>query len=145
MRTPRPEDFDPKFRDQKVDEIDLSNVVPLLPKQEIKLEVDNVRKRTSGQVHKSASGQADKQTSGRLSLPDFLKLHLENKGAAKETFRLPPELIEVVDMLPFQIKMAHKVKTSKKSIVALALAYVIWDYEKNGEESLLYKNLIRAK
>jgi hypothetical protein len=106
---------------------------------------ENVRKRTSGHVHKRTSGQADMQTSGHLSWSDFWKLYLDDKGAAKETFRLPPDLIETIGNLPFQIKMAHKVKVSKKDLVTLALSYLIWDYEKNGNESLLFKHLIHPK
>ncbi len=107
--------------------------------------VENVRKRTSGHVHKQTSGQADMSAGGHVNWPDFWKQYLDDKGAAKETFRLPPELIDLIDNLPFQIKMTHQVKISKKSLVALALSYIVWDYEKNGKESLLFKHLIHPK
>ena len=105
----------------------------------------NVRKRTSGHVHLLTNGQADMSASRHMNWPDFWKQYLDDKGAAKETYRLPPELIDLIDNLPFQIKMTHRVKISKKALVALALSYLVWDYEKNGNESLLFKNLIHPK
>lgn len=70
---------------------------------------------------------------------EFIRTYLEPKPVTHTTFRYPVELLERLDELQYRVKRAYKTKVTKTSVLVTALAYIIWDFEQNGRDSVLYK------
>lgn len=73
----------------------------------------------------------------------FVSRFLTTKSIVHTTFRYPTELLEKLDQVQYEIKTRHKKKITKNSILVAALAYMLWDLEELGQESILYKLLVK--
>ena len=99
------------------------------------------RKHVSRQVSKQTSKQVNKFTNKQ----DYVKDFLAKKAFVTASFRLPPEIIDKFNEIFYLTKSRHKSDFKRYSIIVAALAVFLWDFEKNGKESELYKLLIDEK
>ena len=102
----------------------------------------NVNKLTSKQVNKITSKHDNKLTSTQVN---SLTSYLNSKATKLGGFRSPVSLLEFLDDTMYKIKKNHKIRVTKNSIIVLALAKILIDYEENGVKSHLYKELIEGK
>jgi hypothetical protein len=104
-----------------------------------------------GQTGNPASRQAplpERPTAGKTesllarNLAACVQMALETKAAKKESFRFPEELMEVLDDLPHEIKKTYGKRISKTAVFVAAFAAYLWEFKHQGQDSLLYKQLI---
>lgn len=98
-----------------------------------------------------ASNIANKHDSNQASLPmtsekgvptsllSEITAVLDQKATTPCTFRFPNELIDRLDEVHFQLRKHSKSKQrlAKNDVIIAALIYVLLDFEKEGEQSLL--------
>jgi hypothetical protein len=65
------------------------------------------------------------------------------KATNAATFRFPPDLLEKLAEIEYQLHKSHKIKTTKNMIVVGALALLLYEFEGKATESNLYQFLIR--
>ncbi len=148
MKQPRVEDFDPEAA-KKLPDMGMEN----LPRIEKPVPVTHVYPPASPpgeeqepvQDFKKSSFQERKQDFKKERFLDFLKPFLEMRSAGMVSFRYPLDLMDEMAEAQYQILKRYKVKLTKNAILVEALAFVLWDYEQNGEESLLYTYMIKSR
>ena len=67
------------------------------------------------------------------------------RSAGMVSFRYPQDLMDAMAEAQYQILKRYKVKLTKNAILVAALAFVLWDYEQKGEESLLCTHLVKSR
>lgn len=174
MRKPRPEDYDPKYKDSKgpkPDDIDLSDVVPLKTRKnplESESVIEDMQKRTkannplkdnplfktpenrgevSSEETKDKEGNllASKLASLQANMQTSMQAFLRERASYTVAFRYPPELVEKLEDTLHLIKKQHKAKLTKNSVAVAAMVFLLTDYELNGAKSMLYQLLIETK
>lgn len=84
-----------------------------------------------------ASNIASKQTSLLAKMKDTGRLKATNAA----TFRFPPDLLEKLEEVEYQLRKHHKIKATKNIILVGALAMLLYEFEENHTESTLYQYL----
>jgi hypothetical protein len=80
-------------------------------------------------------------TSQHVRMSDFVADFLRMKNDDLLGFRYPKPLIKQLDQLEYEINMTSDKKVSKTMILVIAFGYLLWDYRRNGSESILAKLL----
>ncbi|MCP4417758.1 MAG: hypothetical protein GY805_14130 [Chloroflexi bacterium] len=94
------------------------------------------------QANKLVKKQSRKQTIKKTSKHVYIQTFLAKKAGDTVTFRLPPELMNKFEEIEARIRIEHKAKLKRYEMVVTALAFLFWDFEKNGADSELCKTLI---
>jgi hypothetical protein len=76
------------------------------------------------------------------NLATCVQMALDTKAAKKESFRFPEELMEVLEDLPYEIKKTYGKRITKTAIFVAAFTSYLWEFKHQGQDSLLYKQLI---
>jgi len=143
MKTPNLDMFDPNAEQKPVRELSspLDNYPRIeKPTSQSAKSVSRVSKPTIPKVNTLAK-DARKQESKIERKQDFLRNWLDMKAAETTSFRYPPELLEKLNEVQYQLKSRHKAKATKNAILIAALAYIVWDFEKQGSDSILVDSL----
>ena len=72
----------------------------------------------------------------------YVQTVLNERAPYSYTFRYPPSLLEKLESTLDYIQRRFRRKLHKNAIPVLALAYLLWDFEANDTDSLLYKELV---
>ena len=78
-----------------------------------------------------------------VSMQVYMRAIIEDKATNSFTFRYPPEVLNKLEEIIHQVWGKHSVKLTKNSIAVTGLGYLLWDFEENGNESILYKLLVK--
>lgn len=97
---------------------------------------------TSKHTSKQTSTHVRKQTSKHVTMRAYLEKLLTERASHSFTFRYPPDLLEELEDVVYEIKKKHRKRLPKNVVAVLALAYILKDYVENGDESVFYKILI---
>jgi GTP cyclohydrolase FolE2 len=145
MKTPRVEDFDPKvpvkLPDMGMEDLPRIEKPPALSSQALPT-IELTADKPQNQEIKISRSQESHQEIKKERFLDFLKPFLEMRSAGMVSFRYPQDLMDVMAEAQYQIMKRHKRKLTKNAILVAALAFVLWDYERRSEESILYTHLI---
>jgi hypothetical protein len=147
MKEPRVEDFDPE-RAKKLPDMGMES----LPRIEKSIPISSApppasqaeEQQEKAQDFKKASFQERNQEFKKERFLDFLKPFLGMRSAGMVSFRYPQDLMDAMAEAQYQIRKRYKVKLTKNAILVAALAYMLWDFEQNGEESLLYTHMVKS-
>lgn len=71
--------------------------------------------------------------------------YLQSRSLVTTSFRYPQELIDKLEDVQHRIRKGSGKKITKNSILIVALAHVLQDYEERGAESVLAKNVTEEK
>ena len=116
------------------------------PAPKIKKMETTKKKLASKNAHMHANKHVVKQTSKRTSLQvtmhAYIQQYLNEKATQGFTFRYPPQLLEELEDVIYEVRKKHRQKLPKNTIAVLALAFVMKDYVENGEDSILYRALL---
>ena len=100
---------------------------------------------TARQLAVQTDRQQDSTTAQQQnSSHTYLQSFLQAKSEQKTTLRYPAALMAEIDDVIYQIKKTYGVTISKNDIFLLGLAYVLFDFKRNADRSLLTAQLIRA-
>ena len=99
------------------------------------------RKPEEDRENKSASIHASKLASLQTSIYTNLQALLEQRATETATFRYPVGLLEQLEDAVFTSRKKHGFKLVRNSVAVLGIAYLLQDFEENGEESLMCKYL----
>jgi hypothetical protein len=92
----------------------------------------------SKQASLQASNIANKQASLLAKMKEMGRLKATNAA----TFRFPPDLLEKLEEIEYQLRKEHKIKATKNIIVVGALAMLLYEFEDKATESSLYQYLM---
>jgi hypothetical protein len=67
---------------------------------------------------------------------------INEKATNSFAFRYPPEVLEKLEDVLHEIKKQHRRKLTKNVVAVAAMAFLLSDFEANGEESVLYQLLV---
>ena len=82
--------------------------------------------------------------SKHVNMHTYMHAFLDQKATYSYAFRYPPELLEEkLEEALLRVKRKHKVKLPKNAIAVAAMAFLLWDFEANGKNSVLYKMLVK--
>jgi hypothetical protein len=93
------------------------------------------------QESKQASLQASNIASKQATLLAKMREQGQLKATNAATFRFPPDLLEKLAEIEYQLHKSYKMKTTKNMIVVGALALLLLEFEENAMESNLYQFL----
>ena len=157
MRKPRPEAFDPKVTQRRMDAIDLSGVVPLQPQKPIPgtdNHQDTQRGEAGGTVipryrdtttpsHHGTMPPRHSDTEAILTTDVFQIVRKAVKEFGKEaaTHRFTQAEKQTIAELVYSYK-ARGIRTSENEIARIAINYLVHDYHVNGERSILHQCLV---
>ena len=116
---------------------------PALPTQEKPLQEKPAKEETlraSMHARKHANMHATIQASMLANMQPYLSEKATNTFA----FRYPPDLLEKMADVLYQIRKQHHRKLTKNAIAVAALTFLLTDFEIYGEESVLYQLLIKS-
>ena len=99
---------------------------------------DPVRKQNKKQVDKSATNDVTTSSRHDVNLRDWRDT-IENTETHNSSLRLTTEEGENIEDLITDLKRKFKIKTSLNEVARLGLLYIVQDFKKNGEHSLVYK------
>jgi hypothetical protein len=95
-------------------------------------------KQSNKKVNKSATN--DVTTSSRHNVnPRTWRDIIENTETHNSSLRLTTEEGENIEDLITDLKRKFKIKTSLNEVARLGLLYIVQDFKKNGDNSLIYK------
>ena len=100
-------------------------------------------KHANMQASKQESKLANKQTSKHESMQAIMQAYLNEKVDDIATYRYPVELLEKLEDVIHQVRKEHHRKVTKQAVAVAALAFLLTDFETFGEESMLYRLLIK--
>ena len=100
-------------------------------------------KQESKQTSKQESKLANKQTSKHESMQAIMQAYLNEKVDDIATYRYPVDLLEKLEDVIHQVRKEHHRKVTKQAVAVAALAFLLTDFETFGEESMLYRLLIK--
>lgn len=100
------------------------------------------RKHAHMHANKHVAKQISKRTSLQVTMHTYIQQYLNEKATQGFTFRYPPQLLEELEDVIYEIRKKHHQKLPKNMIAVLALAFVMKDYVENGEDSILYRALL---
>ncbi|MBZ0320115.1 MAG: hypothetical protein K8L91_27125 [Anaerolineae bacterium] len=89
------------------------------------------------------SKNVDFLSSKNARMQDFIGTLLALKNTKNTNFRYPPELLEKIDDLEYEVKKRTGKKLKTTDILVCAVGYLIWDYEQHGADSILERNLVK--
>ena len=72
----------------------------------------------------------------------YVQSALNERAPYSYTFRYPPSVLERLDATLDHIQRRFRRKLHKNTLPVLALAFLLWDYEANDTESILYQELV---
>jgi hypothetical protein len=97
---------------------------------------------TASDESKQASLQASNVASKQANLLAKMKEMGRLKATNAATFRFPPDLLEKLEEIEYQLRKEHKIKATKNIIVVGALAMLLYEFEDKATESNLYRYLM---
>ena len=74
----------------------------------------------------------------------IMHAYLNEKVDDIATFRYPVDLLEKLEDVIHQVRKDHHRKVTKQAVAVAALAFLLTDFETFGEESMLYRLLIKS-
>jgi hypothetical protein len=116
--------------------------VPSLVKEPGVVKPDVARNDAPVRASKHVRKQPTKRASVYRTMQVYIEQCLEEKATQGFTFRYPPQLLEELEDVIYEVRKQHRHKLAKNAIAVLALAYVIKDYLDNGEDSVFYRMLL---
>lgn len=144
MRKPRPEDFDPKQRHRTADPVDLSGVVPLQSKPAAQ-SADQREPTTSNVVSRyhgiTTPSQPKTIFSSETDVIQLVRKAVKEFGKEAATHRFTLAEKQAVAEIVFAYR-GKGIRTSENEIARIAINYLFYDYQINGEKSILHKALI---
>ncbi|MBZ0317879.1 MAG: hypothetical protein K8L91_15770 [Anaerolineae bacterium] len=84
-------------------------------------------------------------SSKNARMQDFIGTLLALKNTKNTNFRYPPELLEKIDDLEYEVKKRTGKKLKTTDVLVCAVGYLIWDYEQHGTDSILERNLVQSE
>ncbi len=96
------------------------------------------RKQSNKKVNKSATNDVMTSSLHDVSLRAWRDT-IENTETHNSSLRLTTEEGEHIEDLITDLKRKYKIKTSLNEVARLGLLYIVQDFKKNGENSLIYK------
>ncbi len=126
MRKPRPEDYSSHPPHRQPDPVNMDGLVPLSAKP-LPLSPSNT--------------DAEKDSEMFASLFALMKTIGQMKATNAATFRFPPELLERLEEVEYNLRKEHKIRATKNALVVAALAYLLAEHEQQGRASILYQYL----
>ena len=123
----------------KPEKVDLGELPPIeKPKKEKPL-----LPRATEQKKKRGPANESVHADMHARMHAYMHSVLNQRATWSYSFRYPPELLEKLEEVLDQIKERYKTKLPKNQAGVAALAFLLRDFEINGEDSLLYKLLVK--
>ena len=97
-----------------------------------------VRKQSKKQVDKSATNDVITSSRHDVKFRAWRDI-IENTETHNSSLRLTTEEGEHIEDLITDLKRKFKIKTSLNEVARLGLLYIVQDFKKNGDNSLIYK------
>ena len=88
-------------------------------------------------VRLSESQNVRNLTSQNVRLLDFVSAYLELKNDTLIGFRYPQVILDQLDELAFELKKKSGKRVPRTTVLVTAIAFLLWDYQKNGDNSTL--------
>src|SRR5690606_16449962 len=76
-------------------------------------------------------------TSQNVRLLDFVASYLKLKNDTLIAFRYPQVVLDKLDELEFELKKKAGKRVPRTTVLVTAIASLLWDYQKNGDNSTL--------
>lgn len=160
MRKLRFDDFDPKPRKRKPDVVNLEGIVPLESKNRVSQTESSVLQDLDNSVIASSNKDEKASVVSRyhgsiaLSHDDPALISRDEAGMIQQVRKAVKEFGKEAATHRFtqaekkaiaQIVFAYRdqgIRTSENEIARIAMNFLFYDYEHNGEKSILHKSLI---
>lgn len=115
------------------------------PKKDVPVQSPTPKKKVAQKTNKSKEKKVHASVHARkhVSMQAYMRAIIEDKATNSFTFRYPPEVLHKLEEIIHQVWGKHKIKLTKNSMAVTGLAYLLWDFEENGRESILYKLLVK--
>ncbi len=95
----------------------------------------------------TVSKHANKKTSKLVNLSTskhvYINKYLSEKAYRTASWRVPQEVVDKFEEMYHLAKYKYRSDVKRYELIVAALALFLWDFETNGEESDLYKLLIK--
>lgn len=152
MRNPRPDAFDPKAHKRQPDPVDLTGVVPILPKVSIEKEIyhaspasgveptrEDVVSRYQGVMTPPVPDAALKIEQAELM--KTVRKAVKEFGKEAATYRFTVTEKKALGEIVFAYR-GQGIRTSENEITRIAINFLFNDYKLNGQNSILHKILV---
>jgi hypothetical protein len=77
------------------------------------------------------------------NLTQTVQSALEMKSTTNTSFRYPQELLDRLEEVTFTIRKRYKKRVTKNAILIAALASCLFEFDEEGENSVLFKELVK--
>jgi hypothetical protein len=104
--------------------------------------VENARVQESKNASTPPSKITSILSSKNARMQDFVAAFLAMKNTKNTNFRYPPELLEKIEDLEYEVKKRTGKKLKTTDILVCAVGYLIWDYEQHGADSIVERLLV---
>lgn len=144
MRNPRPEAFDPKLVRRKPDEVDMTGVVPLVPKPQpmASLTVDINSNPPTKPAHTVSHSPTPIPVLGKQDdLMVQVRRAVRAFGKEAATHRFTEAEKQAIADIVYAYR-GKNIRTSENEITRIAINYLICEYRQQGEQSILHQALI---
>jgi hypothetical protein len=150
MRKPRPEAYDPKARQRKPEQVNMSGVVPLIPKSQAIFPTtpqpappnqndDTVIPRAHGVM---VSRHHDTTVGDLEEVIKTVRRAVKEFGKEPATHRFTIAEKNLMDEIEFTYKKRFRIRTSENEITRIAINYLFAEYQQKGDESILHRVLV---
>jgi hypothetical protein len=109
----------------------LANQKTRLPENKI---ARNLESQKTRKQENKISGLPESQ---KTDLKEFLSSMMESKALTKTSYRYPQALLDKLADVEYALRRAKGKKIHMNTILVFALAYLLWEYDERGEDSLL--------
>ena len=115
------------------------------PKKDVPVQSPNPKKKDIKKPTKPKEKKMRASVHARkhVSMHAYMRAIIEDKATNSFAFRYPPDVLNKLEETIHQVWGKHKIKLTKNSIAVMAMAYLLWDFEENGKESILFKMLVK--
>ncbi len=124
----------------KPEEVDLGVLPPITKPKKKK----DPLPRSGGPKRKREQKKESVHADMHAHMHAYMQSVLAQRATWAFSFRYPPELLEKLETMLDQIKEKYKTKLAKNTVAVTAMAFLLKDFETNGEESILYKELVKT-
>jgi hypothetical protein len=148
MRNPRPEAFDSKSKQRQPDKVDLTGVVPLIPKKTVDQNINvapAIEATTTPVVSRYHGGVVSQPMATNLQVGDEELMKMVRKavkefGKEAATHRFTADEKKKIVEIVYAYR-GQGIRTSENEITRIAINYLFYDYKCNAQNSILHKSL----
>ena len=140
MRKPRPEDFDPDYKNKKSpipEEVDMVGVVAIKPK--VNLEGNDASEEREPPIkHGSMTPRYHDTTVSRYhdTIVDAIRKSVKQFGKEAATHRFTKEEKESIENIVY-IYRKKNIRTSVNEVTRIAINFIVREYEESGKNGIL--------